>query len=185
MSGLCETVNIIQTVQHQTNRGMSDLILSYLISIHTENISTGQTQWSYYRMAKFKSAESLYCNTSATSKASKGQWWKFELHNTSATSKAKWWHFELLAESLVWYPGKIIGQTIHFLRNEKNCHLWLQWSKFNRMKIEVFWKLIIVLSKTAFILYHREREKGPNFYQGYTFVTETSSSLSLWFIFVW
>ena len=31
--------------------------------------------------------------------------------NTSATSKAskaKWWNFELLAESLVWYPGKII-----------------------------------------------------------------------------
>ena len=39
---------------------------------------------SYYRMAKFKSP--------ATSKASKGQWWKFEL----------------LTESLVWFPGKII-----------------------------------------------------------------------------
>ena len=42
-------------------------------------------QWSYYRMRKLKSPE---CNTSATSMASKGQWWKFEL----------------LAESLVWYP---------------------------------------------------------------------------------
>ena len=38
----------------------------------------------------------------------KGQWWKFELHDTSATSKANWWHFELLTESLVWYPGNII-----------------------------------------------------------------------------
>ena len=46
------------------------------------------SQWFYYRMAKFKSAESPWCNTSATSKASKGQWWKFELCNTSATSKA-------------------------------------------------------------------------------------------------
>ena len=62
-----------------------------------------------YRIAKFKSAKSAYCNTSATSKA---QWWKFEVGDTSATSKAskaKWWKFELLAESLVWYPGKIIG----------------------------------------------------------------------------
>ena len=48
-----------------------------------------QTQWSYYRMAKFKSAESFWCNTSTTSKASKGQWWK-------------WW--KPLAESQVWYP---------------------------------------------------------------------------------
>ena len=46
-----------------------------------------------YRMAKSKSVESPYCSTSATSKASWGQWWKFEL----------------LTESLVWYPGKIIG----------------------------------------------------------------------------
>ena len=60
-----------------------------------------------YRMEKFKSAESLWSNTSATSKASKGQLWKFELCDTSATSKAsmaKWWNFELLAESLVWHP---------------------------------------------------------------------------------
>ena len=46
-------------------------------------------------MAKFISAESPKCNTSTTSKASKGQWWEFEL----------------LAESLVWHPGKIIGIT--------------------------------------------------------------------------
>ena len=44
-----------------------------------------QTQWSYYRIAKWKSAESPKCNTSATSK---GQWWKFELCDTSATNKA-------------------------------------------------------------------------------------------------
>ena len=68
-------------------------------------------QWSYYRIAKFKSAETSYCNTSTTSKASKGQWWKFELHDTSATSKGKWWNIELLAELLVWYPGKIIDCT--------------------------------------------------------------------------
>ena len=42
-------------------------------------------------------------------KASKGQWWKFELPDTIATSKAKWWNFEPLAELLVWYPGKIIA----------------------------------------------------------------------------
>ena len=50
---------------------------------------------------------SQHSNASATSKASKGQWWKFELHDTSSTSKAskdKCWNFELLAESLVWYP---------------------------------------------------------------------------------
>ena len=52
-------------------------------------------QWSYYRMATFKSAKSPWCNTSATSKASKGQWWKFELHDTSATSKA-WKASEIL-----------------------------------------------------------------------------------------
>ena len=46
-----------------------------------------------YRMAKSKSVESPYCSISATSKASWGQWWKFEL----------------LTESLVWYPGKIIA----------------------------------------------------------------------------
>ena len=67
-----------------------------------------------YRMEKIKSAESPYCNTSATSKACKDQWWKFELCNTSTMSKAsraKWWNFEPLTESLslVWYPGKIIG----------------------------------------------------------------------------
>ena len=65
-------------------------------------------QWSYYRMAKFKSAKLPECNTNATNK---GQWWKFELCDTSATSKeskAKWWNFEPLAELLVWYPGKII-----------------------------------------------------------------------------
>ena len=45
-------------------------------------------QWSYYRIAKFKSAESPLCNTSATSKASKGRWWKFEPCDTHATSKA-------------------------------------------------------------------------------------------------
>ena len=50
-------------------------------------------QWSYYRMAKIKSPESLECNTSVTNKASKGQWWKFKLHDTSTTSKAKWWNF--------------------------------------------------------------------------------------------
>ena len=77
-----------------------------------------QTQWSYYRMAKFKSAESFWCNTSTTSKASKGQWWKFELCDTSTTnkaSKAKWWNFELLAESLFWHPCKIIDVTQFFL----------------------------------------------------------------------
>ena len=47
-----------------------------------------EDQWSYYRMAKFKCADSPQCNTSATSKASRGQWWKFEL----------------LAELLVWHP---------------------------------------------------------------------------------
>ena len=52
-----------------------------------------------YRMAKFPK-----CNTSATSKASKGQWWKFELRKTSTTSKAKWWNFELLADPLFWHP---------------------------------------------------------------------------------
>ena len=36
-------------------------------------------QWSYYRMAKIKTVESPKCNTSATSKASNGQWWKFDL----------------------------------------------------------------------------------------------------------
>ena len=66
-------------------------------------------QWSYYRMAKLKYAESPKCNTRTTSKASKVQWWKFELLDTSATSKATWWNFALLAESLVWHPGKIIG----------------------------------------------------------------------------
>ena len=49
------------------------------------------------------------CDTSVTSKASKAKWWQFELCDTSATSKAKWWNFKQLAESLVWYPGKIIG----------------------------------------------------------------------------
>ena len=39
-------------------------------------------QWSYYRVAKFK---------------------------PTATCKTKWWNFELLAESLDWYPGKIIA----------------------------------------------------------------------------
>ena len=56
-------------------------------------------QWSYYTMAKFKSAETPKCNTSS-------QWWKSELCDTSATSKAskaKWWNFELLAESLFWH----------------------------------------------------------------------------------
>ena len=43
-------------------------------------------------------------DTSTTSKASKGQQWKFELCDTSATSKAKWCNFELLAESLFWHP---------------------------------------------------------------------------------
>ena len=56
------------------------------------HLSSYQYYWLWaiiiYRMAKFKSAESPYCNTSATSKASKGHWWKFELHDTSATSKA-------------------------------------------------------------------------------------------------
>ena len=47
--------------------------------------------WSYYRMAKFKSAESTLCNS-------------------SSTSMSKWWNFELQTESLVWHPGKIIDQ---------------------------------------------------------------------------
>ena len=73
-----------------------------------------QDHWSYYRMAKLISAESSKCNTSTTNKASKGQWWNFELCDTSATSKAskaKWWNFELLTESLVWYPWKIIDRN--------------------------------------------------------------------------
>ena len=56
---------------------------------------------------KLKFAKLHKWNTSATSKASKGQWWNLELCDTSATSKAskaKWWNFELLAESLVWHP---------------------------------------------------------------------------------
>ena len=64
-----------------------------------------------YRMAKFKSAESPQWNSSATNKASNGQWWNFELCDTSATSKvskAKWLNFELLAvswvELLFWHP---------------------------------------------------------------------------------
>ena len=62
-------------------------------------------QWSYYRMPKFKSPQ---CNTSATSK---GQWWNliFVTQRHKQAIKAKWWNFELLTESLVWYPGKIIG----------------------------------------------------------------------------
>ena len=46
-------------------------------------------------MAKFISAESPWCNI-------------------SDTSKAKWWNFEQLAESLVWYPGKIIETNLLF-----------------------------------------------------------------------
>ena len=30
---------------------------------------------------------------------------------TLALSKAKWWNFELLAESQIWYPGKIIASS--------------------------------------------------------------------------
>ena len=52
-------------------------------------LKVGLFQWSYYRMAKFKSAESPWCNTSTTSKTSKGQWWKFELCDTSVASKTK------------------------------------------------------------------------------------------------
>ena len=52
-------------------------------SNHTLQLIQWYSQWSYYRMLKFKSAESPQCNTSTTSKASKGQWWKFELCDTS------------------------------------------------------------------------------------------------------
>ena len=70
-------------------------------------------------MAKFKSAESPWCNTSTTSKASKGQWWKFELRNSSAmgkaskASKAKWLNLELLAVSILTsYIGSLPAPNI-------------------------------------------------------------------------
>ena len=67
-----------------------DLVSSdkLLQQFNCEQCQRRSEQWSYYRMAKIKSAESPKSNTSDTSKA----------------SKVMWWNFELLAESLVWHP---------------------------------------------------------------------------------
>ena len=72
-----------------------------------EYFKLAANQWSYIGWQNLNLLSQPNGNTSATSKASNGQWWKFELCDTSATSKAskaKWWNFKLLAESLVWHP---------------------------------------------------------------------------------
>ena len=62
----------------------------------------------------------LLSHPNATLATSKGQWRKFELHDTSATSNIKWWNFELLAETLVWYP--IVGS----LGLKHTVHCWYE-----------------------------------------------------------
>ena len=57
--------------------------------VSTARISTGSFKpMIIYGKTKFKSAESPLCNTSKASKASKGQWWKFELCDTEVL----FWH---------------------------------------------------------------------------------------------
>ena len=58
------------------------------------------SQWSYIEWQNLNLLSQTLCNMSATSKASKGKRWNFELCDTSTTnktSKAKWLTFELLA----------------------------------------------------------------------------------------
>ena len=101
--------------------------ISVLIKVDVSSDQSPVTGLSWSQVAWQRSSEILQCalhpmiilwdiavgrllshpisNTNVTSKASKGQWWKFELSNTSATSKAKWWNYlKLLTESLVLYP---------------------------------------------------------------------------------
>ena len=113
-------------------------------------------QWSSYRMAKPKSAESPYNgNTSVTSK---GQWWKLELCDTSAKSKAKWWNFELLTESLVWYPGELFASE-NFCIISSNSVKILSWAELRRVKY--FWceNMFCAASKNTFGWTDIEQEK--------------------------
>ena len=38
--GLCETVNVVKTVQHEAHRGVGDLVLAYLVAITAESVTT-------------------------------------------------------------------------------------------------------------------------------------------------
>ena len=66
---------------------------------------------------------------------------------------AKCWNFELLAESIVWYPGKIIGFIDHLLW-QKAIHLILSadllGAKFKLNLLRVFTKTVISKTKHCF-----------------------------------
>ena len=75
-----------------------------------------QYQWSYYRM-EFKFAESPKCKQTCITN------WQARPSGENLNYVTLWHHFfELLAESLFWYPGKIIDLywNYMFLHNGMN-----------------------------------------------------------------
>ena len=77
------------------------------------------SQWSYIEWQNLNLLSQTLCNMSATSKASKGKRWNFELCDTSTTSKASKAVVKFWTTHWVWYPGKIIDWW--------RCSWWYPW----------------------------------------------------------